>query len=209
MLELLTGSGLAMAAGLNAYIPLLALGLLSRFTDVLTLPAGWGWLEGDIALVVLAVLLAVEVVADKIPVLDSINDVLQTVVRPASGGLVLAAGSASQTPAVTDPATLEGWGWVPVVLGVLLALATHTVKSIARPAVNLTTAGAGAPVVSTAEDVSAVGLVVVSLLLPVVVAALVAALVALLVLAVRRRLTGRRERPPGRRPAGPGGGLAG
>ncbi|TRW43322.1 DUF4126 domain-containing protein [Georgenia yuyongxinii] len=194
MLELLTGSGLAMAAGLNAYVPLLALGLLSRFTDAVELPAGWDWLEGDIALVVLAVLLAVEVVADKIPVVDSVNDVLQTVVRPASGGLVLAAGAASQTPAVTDPATLEGSAWVAVVLGVLLALGTHTVKSVARPAVNLTTAGAGAPVVSTAEDVSSVGLVLVSLLLPVLIGALVVVLVVLLVMAVRRRV-GRVTRP--------------
>ena len=36
--ELLTGFGLATAAGLNAYIPLLALGLLARFTDLVTLP---------------------------------------------------------------------------------------------------------------------------------------------------------------------------
>ena len=38
-MELLTGFGLAAAAGLNAYIPLLALGLLARFTDLVTLPA--------------------------------------------------------------------------------------------------------------------------------------------------------------------------
>lgn len=194
MLELLTGSGLAMAAGLNAYVPLLALGLLSRFTGLLALPAGWQWLQSDVALVVLGVLLLVEVVADKVPVIDSVNDVLQTVVRPASGGLVLAAGSASQTLTVTDPAATEGWRWVPVVLGVLLALATHATKAVARPAVNATTAGAGAPVVSTVEDVSAVALVLVAVVLPVAVAALAMAVLVLLVLTVRRRLTRRRER---------------
>ncbi|KAE8764450.1 DUF4126 domain-containing protein [Georgenia thermotolerans] len=194
MLELLTGSGLAMAAGLNAYVPLLALGLLSRFTGLLALPEGWQWLQSDVALVVLGVLLLVEVVADKVPAVDSVNDVLQTVVRPASGGLVLAAGSASQTLTVTDPAAMEGWRWVPVVLGVLLALVTHGTKALARPAVNATTAGAGAPVVSTLEDVSAVALVLVSVLLPVAVAVLAVAVLALLVLAVRRGLTRRRER---------------
>ncbi|GAA1631593.1 DUF4126 domain-containing protein [Georgenia ruanii] len=194
MLELLTGSGLAMAAGLNAYVPLLALGLLSRFTGLLALPEGWQWLQSDVALAVLGALLLVEVVADKVPVVDSVNDVLQTVVRPASGGLVLAAGSASQTLTVTDPAATEGWRWVPVVLGVLLALAMHGTKALARPAVNATTAGAGAPVVSTVEDVSAVALVLVAVLLPVAVGALVVAVLALLVLAVRRRLTRRRER---------------
>ena len=38
--ELLTGLGLASAAGLNAYIPLLAMGLLGRFTDLVNLPQG-------------------------------------------------------------------------------------------------------------------------------------------------------------------------
>ena len=44
-MEVLTGFGLASAAGLNAYIPLLALGLLARFTDLVSLPAGWAWLD--------------------------------------------------------------------------------------------------------------------------------------------------------------------
>jgi len=196
VLELLTGSGMAMAAGLNAYVPLIGLGLLSRYTDLLALPAGWGWLESTPALVVLGVLLAVEVVADKIPVVDSVNDVLQTVVRPAAGGIVFAAGSASETAAVADPGTLlRDWQWVPIVLGVLLALTTHTTKAVARPAVNTMTAGTGAPVVSAAEDVSSVALVLVSVLLPALVALLVVVVLVLLVLAVRRRIAARAARP--------------
>ena len=69
-MELLTGFGLATAAGLNAYIPLLALGLLSRFTDLVTLPHGWAWLENGWVMTIVAALLAVEIVADKIPALD-------------------------------------------------------------------------------------------------------------------------------------------
>ena len=84
-MELLTGFGLATAAGLNAYIPLLALGLLSRFTDLVTLPHGWTWLENGWVMTIVAVLLVVEVVADKIPALDSINDIIQTFVRPDRG----------------------------------------------------------------------------------------------------------------------------
>ena len=75
-MELLTGFGLATAAGLNAYIPLLALGLLSRFTDLLTLPHGWAWLENGWVMTIVAALLVVEIVADKIPALDSINDAI-------------------------------------------------------------------------------------------------------------------------------------
>ncbi|RPF28398.1 uncharacterized protein DUF4126 [Georgenia muralis] len=188
----MTGSGMAMAAGLNAYVPLIALGLLSRFSDLLALPAGWSWLESTPALVVLGVLLVVEVVADKIPAVDSVNDVIQTAVRPTAGGIVFAAGSASQTQAVPDPSTLlQDWQWVPVVLGVLLALTTHAAKSLSRPVVNTATAGVGAPVASTVEDVSAVGLVLVAVLVPVLVTVLAVVVLVLAVLAVRRWLAAR------------------
>jgi hypothetical protein len=194
--ELLTGSGMAMAAGLNAYVPLIGLGLLSRYTDVLALPAGWDWLESTPALIVLGVLLAVEVVADKIPAVDSVNDVLQTAVRPAAGGIVFAAGSTSETAAVTDPSTLlQDWQWVPIVLGVLLALTTHATKAVVRPVVNTATLGTGAPVVSAAEDVSSVALVIVSVVLPALVALLVIVVLVLLVLAVRRRVAARAAPP--------------
>ena len=66
MLEALTGSGLAASAGLNAYIPLVVMGLLARYTDAIDLPSGWSWLANGWTLAILLVLLSVEVVADKI-----------------------------------------------------------------------------------------------------------------------------------------------
>ena len=114
--ELLTGLGLATAAGLNAYIPLLALGLLSRFTDLITLPHGWAWLENGWVMTIVAVLLVVEIVADKIPALDSVNDAIQTFVRPTAGGIVFGSGTAAQTSAVTDPGAFAQSGqWIPIV----------------------------------------------------------------------------------------------
>ena len=103
MEPLLTGLGLSTAAGLNAYIPMLMLGLLARFTDMVNLPQGWSWLENGWVLIIVAVLLVVEIVADKIPALDSINDSVQTFVRPAAGGIVFGSGTAAQTAAVADP----------------------------------------------------------------------------------------------------------
>ena len=91
MLEVLTGAGLAAAAGLNAYIPLLVMGLAARF-DWIGLPSGWTWLSNEWVLVIIGLLLVVEVVADKVPAVDSVNDWIQTVVRPASGGIVFAGG---------------------------------------------------------------------------------------------------------------------
>ena len=122
-MELLTGFGLATAAGLNAYIPLLALGLLSRFTDLVTLPHGWAWLENGWVMTIVAALLVIEIVADKIPALDSINDTVQTFVRPTAGGIVFGSGTAAQTSAVTDPGAFAQSGqWIPVAIGVVTAL---------------------------------------------------------------------------------------
>jgi len=187
VLEILTGSGLAFAAGLNAYIPMLLLGLGARFLDFVQLPSGWAWLENEWVLGVLAVLLVIEFFADKIPAVDSVNDVIQTVVRPASGGIVFGSGSASETAAVTDPAAFfESNQWVPVVTGIVIALLVHGAKTAVRPALNVATLGLAAPVASFFEDVSSVFLSVFAILIPVLVVVVIAGLVVLFVLLMRR-----------------------
>ena len=188
MLEILTGTGLAFAAGLNAYIPMLLLGLGARFLDFVQLPAGWAWLENEWVLGILGVLLVIEFFADKIPAVDSVNDVIQTVVRPASGGIVFGSGSASETAAVTDPAAFFSSNqWVPIVTGVVIALLVHGAKTAVRPALNVATFGIAAPVLSFFEDVSSVFLSVFALLVPVLVVAAVAGLVVLFVVLLRKR----------------------
>jgi len=191
-MELLTGLGLASAAGLNAYIPLLSMGLLARFTHLVNLPHGWAWLENGWVLTIVAVLLAVEVVADKIPALDSVNDVVQTVVRPTAGGIVFGAGTAAQTAAVTDPGAFVSSGqWVPIAIGVVVALAMHLTKTAVRPVANVATAGVAAPVLSTVEDFASISLVFVAILLPVLVLVVVALIAWAAVKLIRRR----RRRP--------------
>src|SRR5690606_40724991 len=114
MLEVLTGAGLAAAAGLNAYIPLLVMGLAARF-DWIGLPTGWTWLSNEWVLVIMGLLLVVEVVADKVPAVDSVNDWIQTVVRPAAGGIVFAGGIGAETVAAAAPGGFfspGGWGAV-------------------------------------------------------------------------------------------------
>ncbi|UFU04503.1 DUF4126 domain-containing protein [Ruania suaedae] len=190
-MELLTGSGLALASGLNAYVPMLIIGLLGRFTSVLELPGEWAWITNEWVLVILGVLLAVEIVADKVPAVDHVNDLLQTIVRPTAGGIVFTAGSGAVTPATTDPAEFfTSAAVVPFACGVVLALLTHVGKSTARAGINLSTAGVGAPVASTVEDITSVALTIVALLLPVLVIVLVLA-AALIGWRVQRR----RRRP--------------
>jgi uncharacterized membrane protein len=212
MLEVLTGTGLAAAAGLNAYIPLLVLGLASRFLDFVQLPAGWTWLSNEWVLVILGVLLVIEIVADKIPVVDSINDWVQTIVRPVAGGIVFGGGSSSTTAFVTDPDTFFGTSaWVPIAVGIVISLAVHIAKSLVRPVVNTVTAGFAAPAVSTAEDVGSVGLSLSALLLPVLVIVFLALLVLGFVLVLRdaskraatKRASRRSAMQNGRPPRGP------
>lgn len=188
MLELLTGAGLAAAAGLNAYIPLLAMGIAARI-DWIHLPQGWTWLENEWILGILAVLLIIEIIADKIPAIDTVNDVIQTVVRPASGGIVFAGGLGTETVAVDNPDTFFSSGaWVPVVIGIGLALLVSLAKTAVRPAANAVTGGLAAPALSTAEDGASLTLVILAIVAPIlVVVALALLIVGFIVLARRRR----------------------
>ncbi|MEU4510272.1 DUF4126 domain-containing protein [Nonomuraea wenchangensis] len=201
MLAALTGLGLSTAAGLNAYIPLLVVGVLSNFTDTVKLPDGYAWLSNWGVLAIIAVLLAAEVVLDKVPAVDSVNDAIQTVVRPASGGVVFSATNAAAELEQSSWMTEHPWvGWL---LGIGVALAVHAMKAAARPLVNVGTAGAGAPVVSTVEDAGSLGMSLIAIFLPVLV---IVALVLLAVLSwwllrrVRRfraRRRAARSQPPG------------
>ena len=200
MLAVLTGIGLSASAGLNAYIPLLAIGLLGRYSDLIELPSGWAWLTNGWTLLILAVLLAIEVVADKIPVLDSFNDVLHTVIRPTAGGLAFGAASESQT-VTSDPGSFfSGHQWLPVAAGVVIALGVHGVKAAARPVINASTVGTGGPVVSTIEDIFSAVMSVVAIVLPILILLFLAIFV-LFAIWVRRRLRERRARKEAKRAA--------
>jgi hypothetical protein len=198
VLEALTGTGLAASAGLNAYIPLMIMGLMARFTGAIDLPHGWEWLSNGWVLAILTVLLAIEVVADKVPIVDHANDVVQTVVRPTAGGIVFGAGSSSQTATVTDPGTFFGsHQWVPIAAGVIIALCVHGVKAAARPVVNATTAGVGAPVASTAEDIGSIVMSLLAILVPILVLLGLILFVSSAIWAIRRRRARKRERASG------------
>lgn len=178
-MDVLTGLGLSSSAGLNAWIPLLVLGLLDRYTEFVDLGPNFAWLSNGWVLAIFAVLLALEVVADKVPAIDSVNDVIQTVVRPTSGGIVFGSSMTSdiagltlggETATVTDPEQFVTSGtWVPIVIGVVLALVVHGVKALTRPVANTASAGAAAPVLSTAEDVVAVVISLLAVFLPILV----------------------------------------
>jgi hypothetical protein len=174
-LDVLSGLTLAAPAGVNAYIPLLAVALAERI-GWLHLYEPYDVLGSWWVIAIIAVLLIVEVIADKVPAVDHVNDVIQTVVRPAAGGLLAmsASGHGSVSPIVL------------LVAGILIAGSVHAVKASARPVVNVSTAGAGAPVVSTLEDIGAVIVTVLALLVPVIAAVVIITIVVLALVMIRR-----------------------
>lgn len=194
MLEILTGTGLAAAAGLNAYVPLLLMGIAGR-VDWVQLPQGWVWLENEWVMVIFGVLFVIEIVADKVPAVDSVNDWIQTVVRPASGGIVFAGGVGTSTVAVDDPGEFFSSGaWIPIVIGILLALITSLAKSAVRPAANLATGGTAAPVLSTAEDGASIALSVFAFVAPLLVLVLLGVMILCFALVVRKIRKARKKR---------------
>jgi hypothetical protein len=163
-MDLLTGIGLALPAGLNAYIPLLGVAMAER-TGALRLPAPYSLLGQWWVILIITALLIVEILADKIPAVDHVNDLIQTVVRPVAGGLVMVA---------TTGRLGASYPIVMIVLGVVLAGGVHTVKAAARPVINGTTAGLGAPVASLSEDVMAVLSTAAAILAPLLVIVVIA-----------------------------------
>lgn len=99
-MELLTGVftafGLSASAGLNAYIPLLVVGLLARYTDLIRLKEPWDTLSDPWIILLLCGLVIIEMVADKVPAVNHINDLIQTVVRPVAGAIMFAASDRYQ-----------------------------------------------------------------------------------------------------------------
>ncbi len=162
MTALLGAFGLAAAAGLNAYIPLALISAGARY-----LPEGWfalspkfAFLGSDWFFYLVLVLLVIEVAADKIPVVDHVNDLIQTLIRPAAGAVLFAAGSGTITH--VDPR-------LAMALGFIAAGAVHGMKMTFRPMVTASTGGTGNAVVSTIEDGVSLGVSLLAVLAPLVI----------------------------------------
>ncbi len=172
LLGVFSAFGLSASAGLNAYIPLLVVGVLAHYTHLIQLKEPWNLLANPWILILLGVLLIIEMLADKIPAVNHINDAIQTFIRPAAGAIAFAAS--------TD--VIHGINPVlALACGLLVAGSVHVVKSAAvRPLVTATTAGAGNVPVSIAEDVTSTAVSFLSVILPAVIGILIAIVIILL-----------------------------
>src|SRR5829696_1055698 len=183
-MELLTGIftafGLSASAGLNAYIPLLAVGLIGHyFPQTLSLTKPWDTLASPWIILMLCVLVIIEMLADKVPAVNHINDLIQTLIRPAAGAIAFAASA----NVVTDMSPV-----LALAAGLLVAGTVHVAKAGAvRPMVTATTGGVGNIPVSIAEDVVSTVLSFLAIALPVLVGTLMIVLAAFLLYWLYRR----------------------
>jgi hypothetical protein len=178
-MDIISAFGLSASAGLNAYIPLLVVALLARFTDLIRLNQPWDALTSWWVIGLLVVLSLVEFFADKAPAVNHINDAIQTVVRPAAGAIVFAASA----KVVTDIHPV-----LAMAAGLLIAGGVHAAKATAvRPAVTATTGGVGNVPISILEDVISTVLSILSVVIPVFIAAVIIILTAWVVWLLWRR----------------------
>jgi uncharacterized protein DUF4126 len=185
--SLLAAFGLSGAAGLNAWIPLLAMGLLSR-AGALDLGDPYDALATTPGLIVLGVLFVLDFVGDKVPAVDSLLHAAGSVVDPVAGAIAFA----GPTDIPTDlPSLLQ------FALGASLAGSLHATRATVRPASTTLTAGAGNPLLSLGEDVVSAVLSVLAVLVPVLGAIVLLVVLALAVMSWRRvRRTLQRRRAP-------------
>ena len=182
--SVLAAFGLSGAAGLNAWIPLLAAGLLDR-AGQLQLAEPYDALATTPGLIVLGVFFVLDFFGDKVPAVDHVLHAIGSVVHPASGA-ILFAGSAEMP---TDIPSI-----VLFALGAVTAGSLHATRATVRPASTTLTAGAGNPVLSLAEDAASVVLSILAVLAPLVGVLLLLVVVAVAVLWWRRVTRRRRAR---------------
>ncbi len=161
---ILAAFGLSASAGLNAYIPLLVVALIARFTPLIKLNSPWDTLTNGWIITLLILLALIEFFADKVPAINHLNDGIQTFVRPAAGAIAFAA-SANVITHIHPVLSLAS--------GLIIAGSVHAVKALAvRPTVTATTGGAANIPVSIVEDILSTFLSILAVVIPILIAVL-------------------------------------
>jgi len=156
--SLLTSAGLGIGAGINAYATLLVFGLLARWQPWLFHDDLATFFAKTPVLMVIGALYLIEFVADKIPTVDHVWDVIHTLIRPAAGAVVAFAAVSNQIP--------RGAVIVATILAGSAALGAHATKATVRGISTATTGGLGNPILSLIEDVLAFFSAFAAILLP-------------------------------------------
>lgn len=163
-------SVLGFASGIRLYAVLFAVGF-AGYSGWVELPGALTILQHPAVLIASAAMMAVEFGADKVPGVDTVWDMIQTLIRIPAGA-ALAAGALGGLDSTT-------WTVVAAILGGSLAATSHLTKAGTRAAVNTSPEPFSNVAVSLAEDLGVLGLLVLAIAYPLVAAGIVIVLVVL------------------------------
>ena len=150
--------GLALATGVNTYLPLFILALFARLDSAqVHLSPPFRFLTSDAALVVLGVLALSEILAQKFPGLDNVWDFVHTLLRPVAGAV--AAGAAMDTNRIVEMA-------IVMLIGGALATGAHSAKTGLRVASTAKSFGFANPVIGLVEDLGVAAASLVAIYFP-------------------------------------------
>lgn len=186
MNALFSAFGLSTAAGLNAYVPLLVVGLLGRYTNLIHLSDPFSVLTNPFVLILIAVLALLDFIGDKIPAVDHALHAAGLIIHPIAGAILFM--SANSSTGAVNPV-------LAAICGIIIAGVTHGARATARPLATATTAGVANPVISFFEDVISLVLSVLALVVPVL-AFLLVLFFAFMLVVLLRRLWRRRNPSP-------------
>lgn len=180
------GLSLSVCSGFRAIVPLFVLAVGHRYAPegMVDLGENFAWLSSTPALVALSIAVITETLADKIPAIDNLFDVIQTPLRTASGAAVVVA------PFLDMPA------WAMAILALIggaSALSVHTAKTTVRATSTATTAGMANPIISFFEDVLTWGLCLAALLIAPVIAVITLWILVYMLRKARRMILGSKD----------------
>jgi uncharacterized membrane protein len=174
---------LTTTAGLRGFLALL-IASLAAHAGWIHLNPSYAWLGTNGASIVLAIFAVLEMLADKIPVVDNALHLVYFVVRPAAAAILV--GGTVHAPNETELVGL-------MIIGAINAFVVHGASAAARAASTTSTLGVANPTMSVGEDIIAIGGGALAIAMPVLAASLALAFLVVLLFVVRRMT---RRSPP-------------
>jgi hypothetical protein len=159
LIAVAAGVVLAASAGLRAFMPLFGVGLASRLLGWSIAPS-MEWMATDVGLVALGVATVVELLADKVPLVDHTLDVVHTIVGPLAGALVTFSLSADLPPAIG--------AILAIALGAPVAGGVHLIAAVTRVKSSVMSAGSFNPALSLVEDLISIAAITITFLIPLI-----------------------------------------
>ena len=145
-IQIALGICLSACAGLRAFLPLLIIGILQKM-GYLQVGQTFEWIGSTPSLIIFGTATVIEIVGDKIPVVDNTLDSAGAFIKPIAGTILFSTVIIKMNPVFA------------VVLGIIaggsISELIHLKKATIRGGSTTMTAGVANPILSIAEDISA------------------------------------------------------